>query len=58
MKYETLKPISDDNNADPHGVYGAAGAVQRKRRQKFLYVMHHVINLKEKKQKIKNKDIN
>ena len=49
MKYKTPQPISHDNNADPHGACGAVGAIQRKRLERFLDLMHHVINLKEKK---------
>ena len=49
--------IVHDNNTDPHRVCGAAGAVQRKSLHGFLYLMHYIINLKEKKKK-KNKDIN
>ena len=46
MKYKTLQTKLPDN-ADPEGVCWVAAAVQGKRLHRFLYLMHHVINLKE-----------
>ena len=46
MKYKTLQTKFPDN-ADPEGVCWVAAAVQGKRLHRFLYLMHHVINLKE-----------
>ena len=46
---DSPQPISRGNNADPHGVCGAAVAVQRNKLQSFLHLMYHVINLKQKK---------
>ena len=57
MIEDSAQLISQVKKAYSHGVCGAAGAVQRKRLQRYLYLNHHVINLKEKKN-IKNKDIN
>ena len=41
--------IVHDSNTDPLRVCGTAGAVQRKSLHGFLYLMHYIINLKEKK---------
>ena len=49
ISYITNKIVSHDNNAHPHGVCGAAGAVQRKRLRRFPYLMHHAMNLEENK---------
>ena len=42
-KTHSPRPMSHGNNADPHEIYRVAGAYQRKALQRFLYLMHHVI---------------
>ena len=45
--------LSYENNTDPDGICRAASAVQRTSLQRFLFLMHHVINLTERKKILK-----
>ena len=60
MKYKTLHSEFLMTTTQIHMEFAELlmlSKVQRKRLPRFLYLMHHVINLTEKKI-IKNKDIN